>query len=90
MMKDMIIQLTIICDWREVLVRKLEVIKILHRVNRIQIITIDYSKGYISCIRYRKFYKVSGHLTKSNPLTLVLKEILCVKYIILRTLDLIN
>ncbi|CAG8715188.1 7630_t:CDS:2, partial [Funneliformis mosseae] len=90
MMKDMIVQLTTICDWREDLVRKLEVIGILHGANRIQIITMDYLKGYISHIRHRKFYEVSGRLTKSNPLALVLKEILYAKYIILRTLDLIN
>lgn len=90
MMKDMIVQLATICDGREDLVRKLEVIGILHGANRIQIITMDYPKGYISRIKHRKFYEVSGRLTKSNPLALVLKEILCAKTVILRTLDLIN
>ncbi|CAG8823041.1 9491_t:CDS:2, partial [Racocetra persica] len=90
MMKDMIAQLTTICDEREDLVRKLEVIGILHGANRIQIITMDYPKGYISRVKHWKFYEVSGRLTKSNPLALVLKEILCAKAIILRTLDLIN
>ncbi|KAF0521376.1 c2h2-type zinc finger transcription factor [Gigaspora margarita] len=90
MMKDMIAQLTTICDGREDLVRNLEVIGILHGANRIQIITMDYPKGYISRVKHRKFYEVSGRLTKSNPLALVLKEILCAKTIILRTLDLIN
>ncbi|CAB4494746.1 unnamed protein product [Rhizophagus irregularis] len=90
MMKDMIAQLTTICDRREDLVRKLEVIGILHGANRIQLITMDCPKGYISRVKHRKFYEVSGRLTKSNPLALVLKEILCAKTIILRTLDLIN
>ncbi|CAG8762403.1 10456_t:CDS:2 [Cetraspora pellucida] len=90
MMKDMIAQLITICDGREELVRKLEVIGILHGANRIQIITMDYPKGYISRVKHWKFYEVSGRLTKSNPLALVLKEILCAKAIILRTLDLIN
>ncbi|CAB4374055.1 unnamed protein product [Rhizophagus irregularis] len=90
MMKDMIAQLTTICNRREDLVRKLEVIGILHGANRIQLITMDCPKGYISRVKHRKFYEVSGRLTKSNPLALVLKEILCAKTIILRTLDLIN
>ncbi|CAG8613276.1 18235_t:CDS:2 [Dentiscutata erythropus] len=76
---DMIAQLITVCDIREELVKKLEVIGILHGAN-----------GYISRVKHRKFYEVSGRLTKSNPLALVLKEILCAKTIILRTLDLIN
>ncbi|CAI2187760.1 8361_t:CDS:1 [Funneliformis geosporum] len=51
---------------------------------------LDYPKGYISQIKRRKFYKVSGRLTKSNPFALVLKEINCAKSIISRMLDMIN
>ncbi|CAI2190738.1 14369_t:CDS:2 [Funneliformis geosporum] len=90
MLKDMVTQLAIICDGREELVRKLEVVGILHGANRIQIITMDYPKGYISRIKRRKFCKVPGRLTNSTPLALVLKEILYAKSIISRVLYMIN
>ncbi|CAG8818154.1 20423_t:CDS:2, partial [Gigaspora rosea] len=73
-------------------VRKLcvPVAGMLKSANRIQVITANLSKGYVTRIQRRKVCEVSAYLTKSKSLALVLKEIFYVKNIILRTLDIIN
>nr|CAG8581599.1 8058_t:CDS:1 [Entrophospora candida] len=90
MLKDMLAQLSTECDWIEDLVRKLQVVGILQGASRIQVITMDYPKGYIFRVQRRKVHEVAGRLIKSAPLALVLKEILCAKSIIIQTLDIIN
>ncbi|CAG8700585.1 9207_t:CDS:2 [Funneliformis caledonium] len=90
MLKDMITQLSTECDGVEDLVRQLQVVGVLNGANMIQIITMDYPKGYISRVQRRNVREVAGRLTKSDPLALVLKEILCAKFIIKQTLDIIN
>ncbi|CAG8634137.1 11296_t:CDS:2, partial [Ambispora gerdemannii] len=90
MLKDMLNQLATECDTRENLVRKLQVVGMLHGANRIQVITVDLPKGYVTRIQHRKVREVAGRLTKSKPLALVLKEILYAKSIITQTLDIIN
>ncbi|CAG8616568.1 7163_t:CDS:2 [Gigaspora rosea] len=90
MLKDMLNQLAIECNMKENHVRKLRVVGMLQSGNRMQVITADLSKGYVTRIRRRKVCEVSAHLTKSKPLALVLKEIFYVKNIILRTFDIIN
>ncbi|CAG8575774.1 990_t:CDS:2 [Acaulospora morrowiae] len=54
MLKDMLNQLAIECDMKEDLVRKLQVVGILNGANRIQVMTVDLPKGYITHIRYNK------------------------------------
>nr|CAG8668960.1 7504_t:CDS:2 [Entrophospora candida] len=90
MLKDMLVQLSTECDWLEDFVRKLQVVGVLQGANRVQVITMDYPKGYVFRVQRRKVHEVSGRLTKSVPLALVLKEILCAKSIIIQTLDIIN
>ncbi|CAG8699453.1 5013_t:CDS:2, partial [Acaulospora colombiana] len=90
MLKDMLNQLSIKCDMKEDLVRKLQVVGILNGANRIQVMTVDLPKGYITRIQRRKVYEIAGRLSKSKPLAFVLKEILRAKSIIMQTLDIIN
>ncbi|CAG8698903.1 15023_t:CDS:2, partial [Racocetra persica] len=90
MLKDMLCQLVSECDMKESLSRKLQAVGILHGANRIQIITADLPEGYITRIRRRKIQEVTGRLTVSNPLALVLKEILYAKTIISQTVDVIS
>ncbi|CAG8690782.1 4802_t:CDS:2 [Funneliformis caledonium] len=90
MLKDMIGQLAVACDGKEDLVRKLQVVGILHGANRFQLLIMDYPKGYISRVKHRKVHTVAGRLNKSEPLAYTLKEILCAKAIINQTLDMIN
>ncbi|CAI2171380.1 14235_t:CDS:1 [Funneliformis geosporum] len=74
----------------EDLVRKIQVVGILNGANMIQVITMDYPKGYISRVQRRNVREVAGRLSKSDPLALVLKEVICAKSIIKQTLDIIN
>ncbi|CAG8512155.1 10238_t:CDS:2, partial [Funneliformis mosseae] len=74
MMKDMLTQLSIECNGVEDLVRKIQVVGILNGANMIQVITIDYPKGYISHVQCKNIREVAGRLSKSDLLTLVLKE----------------
>ncbi|CAG8595528.1 5551_t:CDS:2 [Paraglomus brasilianum] len=90
MLKDMLNQLAIECDMKEDLVRKLQVVGILNGANRIQVMTVDLPKGYITRIQRRKVYEIAGRLSKSKPLAYALKEILCAKSIIMQTVDIIN
>ncbi|RIA85015.1 hypothetical protein C1645_831433 [Glomus cerebriforme] len=90
MLKDMIGKLAVACDEKEDLIRKLQVVGILHGANRIQLLIMDYPKGYISRVKHRKVHTVAGRLNKSEPLAYTLKEILCAKAIINQTLDIIN
>lgn len=90
MLKDMIGQLVIACNGREDLTRKLQVVGILYGANRIQVLTMDYTKGHISCIKHRKVHEIAGRLDKSEPLAYALKEILCFKAVIKQTLDVIK
>ncbi|CAG8684951.1 16119_t:CDS:2 [Funneliformis mosseae] len=83
-------QLAVACDGKEDLVRKLQVVGILHGANRFQLLIMDYPKGYISRVKHRKVHTVAGRLNKSEPLAYTLKEILCAKAIINQTLDMIN
>ncbi|RHZ88489.1 hypothetical protein Glove_22g44 [Diversispora epigaea] len=90
MLKDMITQFVIACDGKEDYARKLQVIGILHDTNRIQVIIMDYPKGYIFRIKHKKVYEVSERFNKSELLAYVLKEILCAKVIIRRTLNIVK
>ncbi|CAG8438626.1 7853_t:CDS:2 [Scutellospora calospora] len=90
MLKDMLNQLAIECDMKEDFVRKLQVVGILNGANRIQVMTVDLPKGYITRIQRRKVYEIAGRLSKSKPLAFALKEILCAKSIIMQTFDIIN
>lgn len=86
----MIIQLSVQVDMIEDLVRQLQVVGILNGANRIQIIRMDLPKGYVCRIQREKVYDVAGRLTKSQPLALVLKELLRAKYTIVQTLNVIS
>ncbi|CAG8455664.1 6273_t:CDS:2, partial [Scutellospora calospora] len=82
-------------DWEgqcesKIIADSLKILGMLQSRNRMQVITADFSKEYVTRIRRRKVCEVSAHLTKSKPLALVLKEIFYVKNIILRTFDIIN
>ncbi|RHZ89253.1 hypothetical protein Glove_16g218 [Diversispora epigaea] len=90
MLKGMINQLATECNMDEDYVRKLQVVGMLQSANRMQVITVDLPKGYITRVRRRKVCEVAGRLTKSKPLALVLKEIFYVKDTILQTLEIIN
>ncbi|CAG8788497.1 4999_t:CDS:2, partial [Dentiscutata erythropus] len=90
MLKDMLNQLAIECGMKEDLVRKLQVVGILNGANRIQVMTVDLPKGYITRIQRRKVYEIAGRLSKSKPLAFALKEVLCAKSIIMQTFDIIN
>ncbi|CAG8813346.1 41774_t:CDS:2 [Gigaspora margarita] len=90
MLKDMLNQLAIECGMKEDLVRKLQVVGILNGANRIQVMTVDLPKGYITRIQRRKVYEIAGRLSKSKPLAFALKEILYAKSIIMQTFDIIN
>ncbi|CAG8501609.1 11535_t:CDS:2 [Diversispora eburnea] len=89
MLKDMLNQLVIVCNMREDFARKLQVVGMLLGKNRIQVITADLPKGYVTRIQRRKIHEVAGRLTKFKPLAFVLKEILYAKSIIMQTLDII-
>ena len=55
-----------------------------------KVIKMDLPKGYVCRVQHEKVYEVAGCLTKSQPLALVLKEILRAKYTIMQTLKVIN
>ncbi|GES93101.1 hypothetical protein GLOIN_2v1728285 [Rhizophagus clarus] len=63
---------------------QLQVIGILNEGNRLQTITMDTPRGYISCVKHGKFFEISGRLSKLQPLGFVIKAM------IVKTLDLIN
>ncbi|CAG8759610.1 10046_t:CDS:2 [Cetraspora pellucida] len=90
MLKDMLDKLFVECEMKKNIVEKLKVIGILHGANRIQVITVDHPKGYVTRINRNKIQEVAGRLTNSKPLALVLKEILYAKSVIVSTLDVFN
>ncbi|RHZ75541.1 hypothetical protein Glove_212g180 [Diversispora epigaea] len=55
-----------------------------------KLLKVDLPKRYVTRVQRRKVCEVAGHLTKSKPLALVLKEIFYVKYTILQTSNIIN
>ena len=65
-------------------------IRILQGANRIQLIRMDLPKGHVYRIRHENVYEVAGCLNKSQPLAFVLKEILCAKYVMIQTLNVID
>ncbi|CAJ0746593.1 6608_t:CDS:2, partial [Entrophospora sp. SA101] len=87
MLKDMLDKLIIECKMKEDLVKKLKVIGILHGANRLQVLTGDHPFGYITRINRNNIQEVSGRLTNSKPLALVLKEILYARSVIIATMD---
>lgn len=90
MLKDMLDKLFVEFEMKKNIVEKLKVIGILHGANRIQVITVDHPKGYVTRINRNKVQEVAGRLTNSKPLALVLKEILYAKSVIASTLDVFN
>ncbi|CAB4401981.1 unnamed protein product [Rhizophagus irregularis] len=88
MLKDMIMNL--IFENNCNIFKQFQVIGILNGGNQLQMIIMDTPKGYIFYVRYKKFYEVSGHLLKIQPLDFIIKKILCAKAIIVKILDLIN
>ncbi|PKK66705.1 hypothetical protein RhiirC2_753049, partial [Rhizophagus irregularis] len=90
MLRDMMVQLFIECDFIEDYARKLQVVGILQGANRIQIVRMDLPKGYVYRVRRENVYEVGGRLNKSQPLAFVLKEILCAKKVIIQTLNVLD
>ncbi|KAF0434226.1 c2h2-type zinc finger transcription factor [Gigaspora margarita] len=90
MLKDMLDKLIRECKMNEDLVKKLKVVGILHGANRLQILTVDHPKGYITRINHNNIQEVSGRLTAAKPLALVLKEVLYARSIIIETVDMID
>ncbi|CAG8676634.1 14779_t:CDS:2, partial [Cetraspora pellucida] len=89
MLKDMLDKLIRERKMKEDLVKKLKVIGILHGANRLQVLTVDHPKGYITRIN-RNNVQVAGRLTNSKPLALVLKEVLYARSVIIATMDVID
>ncbi|CAG8821354.1 22810_t:CDS:2, partial [Gigaspora margarita] len=89
-LKDMLDKLIRECKMKENLVKKLKVIGILHGANRLQVLTIDHPKGYITRINCNNVQEVASRLTNSKPLALVLKEVLYARSIIIATMDVID
>ncbi|CAH1756868.1 2306_t:CDS:2 [Entrophospora sp. SA101] len=50
------------------------VIGILHGANRLQVLTVDHPKGYITRINRNNVQEVAGRLSNAKPLAFVLKE----------------
>nr|CAG8522199.1 4869_t:CDS:1 [Entrophospora candida] len=90
MLKDMLDKLITECKMKEDLVKKLKVIGILHGANRLQVLTVDHPFGYITRVNRNNIQEVSGRLTNSKPLALVLKEILYARSVIIATMDAID
>ncbi|CAJ0899151.1 14344_t:CDS:2, partial [Entrophospora sp. SA101] len=84
MLKDMLDKLITECKMKEELVKKLKVIGILHGANRLQVLTVDHPFGYITQVNRNNIQEVSGQLTNSKPLALVLKEILYARSYLIR------
>ncbi|CAJ0760314.1 4677_t:CDS:2 [Entrophospora sp. SA101] len=57
------------------------VIGILHGANRLQVLTVDHPKGYITRINRNNVQEVAGRLSNAKPLAFVLKEVLYVRHI---------
>lgn len=51
---------------------------------------MDYPNGYVYRVRRGKVYEVAGRLDISQPLVLILSEILIAKRVILQTLEVIK
>nr|CAG8444148.1 9718_t:CDS:2 [Entrophospora candida] len=75
MLKDMLDKLIRECKIKESLIKKLKVIGILHGANRLQVLTVDHPKGYITRINRNNVQEVAGRLTNAKPLAFVLKEV---------------
>jgi hypothetical protein len=54
MLKDMLNWLAVECIMKEELVRRLRVVGMLQGANRLQVITVDLSKGYITRVSHGK------------------------------------
>ncbi|CAJ0840150.1 8429_t:CDS:2 [Entrophospora sp. SA101] len=52
----------------------LRLIGILHGANRLQVLTVDHPKGYITRINRNNVQEVAGRLSNAKPLAFVLKE----------------
>ncbi|CAJ0641056.1 55_t:CDS:2 [Entrophospora sp. SA101] len=57
----------------------LRLIGILHGANRLQVLTVDHPKGYITRINRNNVQEVAGRLSNAKPLAFVLKEVLYVR-----------
>ncbi|RIB09720.1 hypothetical protein C2G38_2146412 [Gigaspora rosea] len=89
-LKDMLDKLIRECKMDKDLVKKLKVVGFLHGANRLQILTVDHPKGYITRInRNNNIPEVAGRITNAKPLALVLKEVLYARSIIIETINMI-
>ncbi|CAG8571588.1 1427_t:CDS:2 [Paraglomus occultum] len=86
MLKDMMDKLIKECGTKE----GLKVIGILNGANRLQVLTVDRPKGYVTRMNHNNIQEVAGRLTNTKPLALVLKEILYVRSIITATMYIID